>query len=222
MPYLYLPSTSELLDFIELNPKPEASDKWIWITMGMAIAILILVLACIGLRHFKWISTEAFNSMLVFLLVIFILFASIFTVMILRRHRIGGHPAKEIATDIDLEASVKFQLLRKLRQIPSSVLLERHRHIEEHLASRDKWLGVSRWIAAISAALIVLSGNVLEYKSISLWIANIVSLLLIGFAIGAIWVRRGSSDLKHLSFIVKEAGERRQVDDMRRKKRRRG
>jgi len=125
-----------------------------------------------------------------------------------------------MALEIDLESEVTLQFMRELGQIPASVLLARHQEIEHHLAARDKWLNVARWWGVISAAVIMLSDEVVNNENLSSWIKICTSLVIAGFGIGAILVHAGSSELKQLSFVLKKMGERLQADDVRRKRRR--
>lgn len=130
------------------------------------------------------------------------------------------NPAQRMASEIDAESEVELQFMQTFGWISTPALLARYQLIEEQLASREKWLSVARWLGVISAAFIVLSGELGLSVNISSWIKICMSALLAGFAVGAILVLSGSAELKRLSIILKKMGERRQADDVRRKRKR--
>jgi len=107
--------------------------------------------------------------------------------------------------------------MKKVGQVPASLLLARHRHIEAQLSRRDKWLEIVRFLGIIATGVTVLSAGVIG--NISPWVQTVMYLFLIGFAGGAILVRAGSDKLQGLSFTLKKAGERLLADQVRRRQR---
>lgn len=222
MTYQHIPTTSELLDAIKVRRTPSKWDRWIWGAVWTGVGSVFISLVCIGLAHFKWFGKDILMWALIPLLTVMVVAsATIFVLSTAKNIGVFQHPAKGMASDIDLESDIKFQFMKNFGQIPTVALLERHHHIEDHLASREKWLHVARWMGVISAAVIVLSGEFIGNADISSWIKTCVTLVLVGFALGAISIHVGITELKRLSFVLRKLGEHRQTDEMRRKQKRR-
>ncbi len=221
MTYRYLSTTSELLDALKVQRESRATDKWVKFFVWIAVTGFCIVVACAGFFYLRWIEKETLRwAALFFIPVIVVAVLSLLVLSIIPIIGLFRNPAKDMAIQIDLEADIDFQFMKKVRQIPASVLLERHQYLEAHLARRDKWLDVVRLLAIIVPVVMLLSIELAGKENISSWVGIGMYSLLVGFVLGAILIRTGSVELQRLSSVLKKIGERRQADQVRRRRKR--
>lgn len=221
MTYRYLLTTSELLDALKVPRELVPSDKRVPIFLWIGGVGFCVALACAGALRFKWFEKETLQ--IIALVSWALVMVAVFAVMVLgiiRNISLFRNPAKDMAVQIDAEAEMDLQFMRKVGQIPASILLERHQYLEAHLARRDKWLDVVRLMAIIVPVVMLLSIELLGKENISSWLGFGMYSLLFGVALGAILIRSGSVELQRLSFVLKKTGERRQADQARRRRKR--
>ncbi|MRW87329.1 hypothetical protein GJ698_24975 [Pseudoduganella sp. FT26W] len=219
MTYRYLPATSNLLDMLKVPKKIVTLDRWIRVSLWTGVVSLFAALACAGPLYLKWFEGDALRWTALGFLAIAI--AATFAIAILDTVKDFGifkDPAKNMAVKMDSEADVEFQFMKDMGRVPASVLLTRHQDLDAQLSMRDKWLDVLRFMAIIVPTVILLSVELVGKAPISSWVAIGMYSSLVGFAIGAISVRAGSTELQRLSFILKKAGERRYQDQIRRRR----
>lgn len=210
--FRHLPSTEEFLDLLKM---PELQSRWDkrnrLLTWVMLLAI-VAVAACWGLielglipkRPGAWVALGSLSVVMIAWIVAVV-------VDVLRTVPSLRDPAKEMATQFDLECRIENEILPKLRLLPVEVLAERHRRLEWQLARWEKWLDVARLMGMLGP-LVIFVGNGLLGRSVwshmGMTLELFVSAALTGMLIGAISLRAGIRRLQRVSYVLRRASER--------------